>query len=82
MEQMVEVRCRCCRQLLGVAPADFRIYCNTTCASDFPVATLEDRDGLIVAIWEQRKPSKSSLAREFGVSRQRVDQIINDRTYV
>lgn len=80
MEQMVEVRCRGCRRLLGVAPADFRIYCDTMCATDYPATTAEGRDALIEAMFRETGLSKSALARAFGISRQRVDQIIDQRT--
>lgn len=78
-ENMEEVRCRGCRRLLGVAPADFRIYCDEMCAGDFPVATAESRDALIEAIFQKTGRSKTSLAEEFGVSRQRIDQILGGR---
>lgn len=79
-ENMEDVRCRCCKRLLGVAPADFRVYCDEMCASDFPVATAESRDALIEAIFQKTGRSKTSLAAEFEVSRQRVDQILGGRS--
>lgn len=81
-EVMVEVRCRCCHGLVGIAPSDFRVYCPTgLCSSDprFHTATAEGRDALIQAIFEKTGRSKTSIAEEFGVSRQRIDQILNDR---
>lgn len=78
-EVMVQIRCRGCKRLLGIGPADFRSYCDELCAMDFPVATAEARDGLIEVIFQQTGRSKTSIAEEFGVSRQRIDQILSDR---
>lgn len=76
---LLEVRCRGCRRLIGVAPADFRVYCDEWCADDFPAVASEGRDALIEAIYQHRGPSKSALGRLFGISRQRVDQILLQR---
>lgn len=81
MEQMVEIRCRGCHRLLGIGPADFRIYCDVQCASDFPATAQEGRDALIEAIFQATGISKTALAKNFEVSRQRVDQIISQRAY-
>jgi hypothetical protein len=78
-EHMVEVRCRGCKRLLGIGPADFRVYCDDMCATDYPVATAEARDALIEAIFQKTSKSKTALASDFGVSRQRVDQILASR---
>jgi hypothetical protein len=78
-EAMIEVRCRGCKRLLGVAPADFRIYCDEMCAHDYPVATAEARDALIEAIFQKTSKSKTAIAADFGVSRQRIDQILAAR---
>jgi hypothetical protein len=79
IELMVEVRCRTCRRLLGIGPSDFRIYCDEQCANDYPVSREESRDALIEAIFQKTGRSKTSLATDFGVSRQRVDQILAAR---
>lgn len=76
MDEMVEVRCRGCGRLLGVAPADFRIYCDQMCAEDYPAVTAESRDALIEAVFQMRSPAKAVIAKSFGISRQRVDQIL------
>ena len=81
MEKMVEIRCRGCHRLLGIGPADFRIYCEPSCAEDFPATAQEGRDALIEAIFQEHSISKTGLAEEFGISRQRVDQIISQRAY-
>lgn len=80
LEDMLDVRCRGCRRLLGVAPKDFRVYCDEMCANDFPVATSEDRDALLEAIFQRTGRAKTYLAQDFGFSRQRVDQILEARS--
>lgn len=89
---LVEIRCRGCGRLLGLGPRDFRIYCDELCATDYPAqestwsrqpgtnANSEARDALIECIFQVRSPAKSALAEYFGISRQRVDQIIANRT--
>lgn len=77
--EMQQVRCRGCRRLLGVAPSDYRIYCDEQCATDFPAVQSEDRDALIEAVFQSKSTVKALIAREFGISRQRVDQIIAQR---
>ena len=87
MVQMVEVRCRGCRRLLGLGPADFRIYCDEMCATDYPVAwpsANEDLYALIEARWQERDRfdpplTKTGLGREFGVTRQWIEQILDRR---
>jgi hypothetical protein len=80
-ESMEDVRCRCCKRLLGVGPSDFRVYCDEMCYEDYPVATAESRDALIEAIFQKTGRSKTSLAKQFEVSRQRVDQILGTRSF-
>lgn len=83
-EQMVLVRCRTCGRLLGQGPADFRIYCpepEQGCVGDYAIATAEARDALIEAIFQKTGRAKTAIAKDFGVSRQRVDQILASRSY-
>jgi hypothetical protein len=49
------------------------------CAHDYPVATAEARDALIEAIFQKTSKSKTAIAADFGVSRQRIDQILAAR---
>lgn len=79
MADLIEIRCRGCRRRLGYGPADFRIYCDAWCAADYPAVPAEGRDALIDAIYHEFKTPKAVLAREFDVSRQRVDQILMQR---
>lgn len=78
-ESMVEVRCRGCMRLLGFGPSAFRIYCDEMCSTDYPVGVTEARDGLMEAIFQKTSKSKTSLALDFKISRQRVDQILASR---
>lgn len=83
-EQMVMIHCRTCGRLLGQGPADFRIYCpepEQGCLEDYQVATAEARDALIEAIFQKTSRAKTAIAADFGVSRQRVEQIIRTRSY-
>lgn len=80
-EQMLPIRCRSCRRLLGYGPADFRIYCDESCAQETPATVNEARDALISAMFHTRAVSKTALAAESGMSRQRVEQIITARSY-
>lgn len=78
-EDMEDVRCRGCRRLLAIGPQDFRAYCDDQCATDFPATAAEGRDALIEAIWQKTSRAKTALARDFGMSRQRIDQILAAR---
>jgi len=79
MDGFVEIRCRGCRRLVGIGPSDLRIYCDEWCANDYPAVTAEGRDALIDAVYHERYPAKAALARQFEMSRQRVDQILSMR---
>ena len=79
MADLVEIRCRGCRQRLGCGPADFRIYCDAWCAADFPAVVSEGRDALIEAIYHETGLSKTAISRQFEIARQRVDQILQRR---
>lgn len=80
MNGFVEIRCRGCSRYLGTGPSDFRIYCDDWCAEDYPAVEAEARDALIEAIHQEWSTAKAVLARQFGISRQRVDQILASRT--
>lgn len=74
-----EIRCRTCHRMLAVGPKNQRAWCDTTCAEDFPATEAEARDALIEVIFLTRGVSKAALGRDFGVARQRVDQILDSR---
>lgn len=79
LEEMVEVRCRGCGRYLGIGRQDWRMYCDSMCADDFPAVVAEGRDALIEAMHQARSTPKAALGRQFGLSRQRVDQILLQR---
>ena len=77
---LVPVHCRGCGAKIAEAPQDFRAFCTTLCAQDFPISQHEDRDSLIEAVFgADPQPTKTDIAQAFGVTRQRVTQIINER---
>lgn len=78
---MVDIRCRGCLGYVGIGPGDFRVYHDVYCAEDYAVTSAEDRDALIEVIFQTQNKVKSALAQEFGISRQRVDQILTMRSY-
>lgn len=78
-EELVEVRCRGCGRYLGKGRQDWRMFCDDWCAEDFPAVAAEGRDALIEAMHQTRSTPKAVLGRLFGLSRQRVDQILLQR---
>jgi hypothetical protein len=76
---LVEVRCRGCKRRMGFAPIDYRIYCDLQCAHDHPASSSEDRDGLIRLLAGLRRLSIREIAERFGITRQRVDQIVSKK---
>lgn len=78
-EQMEDIRCRCCWRFLGVGPTGFRIYCDHACAEDYPAAVGEGKEALMEAIYLAHRPTKQALGAVFGVSRQRVEQVLKRR---
>lgn len=77
----VTIHCRGCRRTVGVGPADYRIYCDIYCASDFPVTREEQRDALIEALAVEygEELNQAHLAALFGVSRQLINKILQQR---
>jgi hypothetical protein len=79
-EALQPVHCRGCGQEVGIAPSDFRVYCDDLCAADFPISAHEDRDSLLETLYGERPtPTKTELAKAFGVTRQRITQILGAR---
>jgi hypothetical protein len=73
------VRCRGCRRLLGVAKYDNVIYCDRSCAEDYPAQTTEARDAIVEAVYLKRNPTFATLGKMFGFSRQMAQQIVARR---
>lgn len=78
-DELVEIRCRGCHQYLGMGPRYFRIYCDSWCAGDFAAFPYEGRDALMEAIFQTVDITKADLAKQFDISRQRVEQILTSR---
>lgn len=79
---MTPVRCRGCRRQIGVADTVHNgVYCSVICAYDTPAGVNEDRDDLIV-LMVQRGASRADLISEFGVSKQRLSQVLSKRLVV
>jgi len=76
-EGLVPVRCRGCgRQFgLGTGPPGVRVYCSLECAYAGPLGENERRNHLIRSLvacgWTTAK-----VADRFGISRQRVNQML------
>lgn len=76
---LVEVRCRGCRRLLGVAKKDAPLYCDAMCFEDYPATTTEARDALVAAVYSKGRYTYDVLGKMFGFTRQRAQQIIAAR---
>ena len=76
----VAVRCNGCHRLIGIGPSNPRIYCDALCADDYPASSREGRDALVEQIYYAQHPTKVFLAKAFGVTRQMVEQILNNRS--
>ena len=77
--RFTDIRCRACGRKIGVGVAVRRSYCDMMCATDYPASSREDRDALVDAIYHEAHPTKVQLAEAFGVSRQMIEQILNNR---
>lgn len=78
-EALVDVRCRGCRALLGVAKKDAPMYCDQMCFEDYPAVTTEARDALVEAVYAKGRYTFDALGLMFGFTRQRAQQVISRR---
>jgi hypothetical protein len=78
-EELVEVRCRGCWRILGVAKKDAPVYCNAMCAADYPASSTEARDALVEAVYLKGRYTFDKLGAMFGFTRQRAAQVISKR---
>jgi hypothetical protein len=76
---LVDVRCRGCRRLLGVAKKDAPMFCDQMCFEDYPAVTTEARDALVEAVYAKGRYTFDVLGNMFGFTRQRAQQIISRR---
>jgi hypothetical protein len=79
LDYLKDVRCRGCRRQLGVAKVDNTIFCDRSCAEDFPASTTEARDALVEAVYLKGHYTYAKLGEMFAFSRQRGAQIVADR---
>jgi hypothetical protein len=78
LRELVDVRCRGCRRILGVAKRDTQVYCDDDCAQDYPATSTEARDALIEAVYLSKRGAYTHemVGEMFGMTRQRVQQIL------
>lgn len=79
MGELVEIRDRGSRRLLGWGPNDYRIYSDPVDAAVPQSAADEDRNDLIRALSTYEKVNNTRLGKYFGITRQRIQQIIRER---
>jgi len=58
---------------------DFRAFCTDLCADDYPISANEERDSVLETVYAHAQPTKTDLASVFGITRQRVTQILSAR---
>lgn len=78
---LIEVRCRGCRVLIGVGngPPMHKLFCTEYCANDFPVTDNEDRDSIIETLARLQGWSPTRIAMNFDMTRPRAQQILRER---
>ncbi len=75
---MKRLRCEGCGRPLALTPYSYnrpKYYCSELCTVMPPVRENEERDGLILGLWAAGY-SSTKLAKLFGISGQRVRQIL------
>lgn len=76
---LLPLRCRGCGRKFGVADSPhYKVFCEERCAEDFPVFSQELRDAHVVAL-SRLKWKAARIAKEFSITRQRVQQIVEGR---
>jgi hypothetical protein len=80
LDHLVAFRCRSCRRKMGYtltgSSPERRVYCCPVCALVGPSTDNEERDALIVELHGSRRWSAQKLAGRFAISRQRVQQVL------
>lgn len=79
--ELVEVRCRGCRTLIGMGHGQPQqtLFCSTFCSTDYPALDNTERDDLIEYLVYFQAWAVTKVAREFDISRQRAHQIMRER---
>ena len=70
-----EVRCRSCHRTTALALRNFAVYCDEICVQEPAPAEREDRDAVIEILFHAGD-SHAVLAEKFGLTRQRIHQIL------
>lgn len=75
------IRCRGCRRELAFSTT-YRTptYCDELCANDYPTGDNEDRNALLYDLSRCAQVPQLALSQMFGIARQWVNKLINDRT--
>lgn len=79
LDRLVAFRCRGCRRKMGytlTGSPEKRVYCRPVCALTGPSTDNEERNALIVELHSARRWSAQKLAGRFDISRQRVQQVL------
>lgn len=80
-DEVSQVECAGCKKIIGVTTSVSpipRIFCTEECLEDYPVSKNESRDELILYLLHKGKP-KGTIAKAFGLSRQRIIQMSHSR---
>lgn len=81
---LVEVRCRGCLKLIGKGHGHpmHKLFCTEVCAADFPVVENIERDDVIEVVARKRGWTATSAAVHFDLTRQRAQQILQERLVI
>lgn len=73
---MIAVRCRGCGRQIGAATDVHNgVYCDEICSLFEPMSPMAARDDAIVLL-DKQGVDRETLAGEFGITKQRVSQIV------
>lgn len=75
------VRCRGCQRQIAVGhgPPMHKLFCSTPCAEDYPAGANEERDDLIETLVRLKGWNPTKVAAHFEITRQRAQQILQER---
>lgn len=79
--QTYSVNCRGCGRLVGYVERQSShapIYCSIICMVDIPISENEERDAMIELL--TKKFPHTQVAKMFSITRQRVSQIVEQRS--
>jgi len=77
---LYDVRCTTCNRRIAVSGAQkWGLYCDEFCAQDLPASDQEMRDSVIEAAARDTDVPMTKVAARFGLTRQRVYQVLDTR---